>query len=246
MLGVGGPTVPAVVGEDRRSGGIDRERRRVSSQIGRRREAALEQGTEEYRERRQEIAKVAAGIFNQRGFRGTSMSAVAAAIGMDRASLYYYISSKEELFDEVVREVSEANVAKAEEIRAKDLAPKDKLRQLIVELMVSYGENYPLLYIYIRENLSYVAGDREAWSRHMRGLNRRYDATVIGTIEEGYADGSLRAVGPPRIVAYGIIGMIGWTNRWFRPQESDLTAQEIGTTFADMVLGGLGLSEVGG
>ncbi|WP_405051421.1 hypothetical protein [Sphingomonas sp.] len=40
-------------------------------------------------------------------------------------------------------------------------------------------------------------------------------------------------------MAYGILGLVGWTHRWFRPHESDVSADEIGKTYADMVLGGL-------
>ena len=62
---------------------------------------------------------------------------------------------------------------------------------------------------------------------------------MIAIIEQGYADGSLRNLGPAQIVAFGIFGVIGWTHRWFRPGESDASAQEIGRTYAEMILSGL-------
>ena len=36
-----------------------------------------------------------------------------------------------------------------------------------------------------------------------------------------------------------ILGIVGWTHRWFRPHESDVSADVIGKTYADMILGGL-------
>jgi hypothetical protein len=62
---------------------------------------------------------------------------------------------------------------------------------------------------------------------------------MISVIEEGFADGSFRKVGSARVVAYGIFGVIGWTHRWFRPAESDVSAEEIGKTYAEMILSGL-------
>ena len=62
---------------------------------------------------------------------------------------------------------------------------------------------------------------------------------VIAIIEEGYADKSLRNVGAPRVVAYGILGIIGWTHRWFRPERSEVSAEEIGKIYAEMILSGL-------
>lgn len=211
----------------------------AESQIGRRRNLAFNKGSESYQERRREIAKAAAELFNKKGFRGTSLSAVADALGTDRASLYYYIGNKRELFDEVVREVSEANVATAEEVRSRDLPALDKLGILISSLMESYGTNYPLLYVYIRENLSHVESDRTEWSQYMRSLNRRYEEVFIAIVQDGIDDGTIRPLASARVLAFGLIGMIGWTNRWFVPERSFESAATIGAAYAEMALRGL-------
>jgi len=211
----------------------------LASGIGRRRAAAKEDGAQAYQDRRKEIAEAAARVFNREGFQAATMAAVAEELNIDRASLYYYISSKEELFDEVIRETSLENVARAQRIQRSSAPPPEKLRQLIVELMSSYGRHYPLLYIYIRENLKHVAGARSKWAQQMKQLNRDYDDAVVAIIEEGYADKSFQNIGPSRIVAYGIIGMMGWTNRWFKPGSSILTAEEIGVMYARMAIAGL-------
>lgn len=218
----------------------DAESPPVSSRIGRRRSVAKEDGgSKGYRRRREEIAEAAVRVFNRLGFEKASLSAVAAELNIDRASLYYYISSKEELFDEVVRTVVERNTEIAVRIQNSDLAPRRKLRELIIALMNSYGSHYPLLYIYIRENLSRVSDTRSAWSQHMRNHNRATEDAMIAIIEQGYADGSFRNIGASRVVSYGILGMLGWTNRWFRPDQSETSVEEVGKTFAEMVLGGL-------
>ena len=216
------------------------EKQAPESQIGRRRTLALNKGSESYQERRREIAQAAAEVFNKKGFRGTSLGAVADALGTDRASLYYYIGNKRELFDEVVRAVSEANVATAEEVRARDLPALEKLGILITELMRSYGANYPLLYVYIRENLTHVESDRTDWSQYMRGINRRYEEVFIAIVQDGIDDGTIRPLASARVIAFGIIGMIGWTNRWFVPERSSESAESIGTAFAQLALHGLG------
>jgi AcrR family transcriptional regulator len=209
------------------------------SGIDRRRKANLERGDAAYLERRQQIAHVATQLFNEKGFRATSIAGVAEAMGIDRGSIYYYISSKEELFDEVVRDATEANVARAEEIRAMDIPAHQKLRLMITELMTSYETHYPLLYIYIREDLRDVRDERATWARYMRSLNRRYDKAMTGIIEDGYQDGTLRDVGPPEIVAFGIIGMMSWTSRWYEPSKPRHDMSDIRATFADLVLKGL-------
>jgi TetR/AcrR family transcriptional regulator, cholesterol catabolism regulator len=209
------------------------------SDIGRRRGKALQKGSESYQEKRREIALAAAHVFNERGFGATSLSAVADALGMDRATLYYYISNKQELFDEVVREASERNIAAAESARAADGPPLDRLRLVITELMSSYAANYPLLYVYLRENLSAVDPDRTDWSKYMRGLSHRFEDAVIAIVQEGIDNGSIRPLASARVLAFGVLGMLGWTNRWFVPDRSPESAETIGTAFAELVVRGL-------
>ncbi len=207
--------------------------------IGKRRASAQADGTDAYRKRRAEITRAAAAVFDRKGYKGTTIGAVADVLGTDRASLYYYISGKDELFDDVVRDVTEINVATAEAIRDGSGDAPGKLRRLIEELMASYGENYPMLYVYMRENLADVADPRSDWSAYMRSMNKRYEEAVIAVIQQGFDEGSLRPTGPARIVAFGIIGMVGWTQRWFVPERSEQTHGDIAATFADTVLAGL-------
>ncbi len=213
--------------------------KKSTSHIGKRRDLAQEKGSASYQERRNEIARVAANLFNQKGFQGTSISAVAEALDMDRATLYYYISNKQELFDEVVRDASEKNIAAAEAARSSDAAPLEKLRTLVVDLMNSYAANYPLLYVYIRENLTHVDAERSDWSKYMRSLNRRYEEAVIAIVQEGIDNGSIRPLASARVLAFGVIGMIGWTNRWFVPERSPESSQTIGKAYAEVIVAGL-------
>lgn len=215
-----------------------RASRKVSG-IGKRRVAAEVESSEAYKARRLEIADAAARVFNRVGLQRATLKAVADELGVDRASLYYYVSSKESLFDEVVRTVVEKNVEITMAICRSSMSSRRKLRELICALMSSYSEHYPLFYIYIRENLSQVDGARATWSREMREMNRQTVDAVIEIIEQGYADKTFRNVGSSRVVAYGVLGIIGWTHRWFRPGQSDVSAEEIGKTYAEMILAGL-------
>lgn len=203
------------------------------------RRAAAESDPAAYAAKRREIADAAVRVFDRMGFQRASISAVAHEMQTDRSTLYYYINSKEDLFDEVVRTVVERNLELVLKISRSRVQPRRKLRDMICALMSSYGEHYPLFYIYIRENLSQVSDARSDWSAEMRALNQRTTEAMIAVIEEGYADGSFRKVGSARVVAYGVFGVIGWTHRWFRPASSDVSAEEIGKTYAEMILSGL-------
>ena len=210
-----------------------------ASGIATRRSVARGGANPAYQERWQEILHAAARVFKAKGLAGANLGDVAAEAGADRASLYYYVGSKEELFHEVVREAVQANLAWARKFRASDAPAPEKLRQMIISVMKSYSDNYPILYVFVQEHLSRMPDKYGKWSREMRDSNREFEKIFVEVIEEGMAQGTIRAVGSPVTVAYGVLGMLGWTYRWYNPATATATAEEIGTTFADSVLYGL-------
>lgn len=209
------------------------------SEIARRRQLAFAEGATSYQERRQEIIEAAGRVFKRKGYRAANLTDIAIEAGTDRATLYYYVSGKAELFDEVVSEVVEANTVLAESVCESHLPAPEKLRTVIGALMASYSNNFPYLYVFVQENLSHVAPERVEWSQQMRELNHRYENALIEIIREGIEEGTLIAAGDPQILAYGLLGMLGWTNRWFNPHESPQSAEEIAATFTNIFLGGI-------
>jgi AcrR family transcriptional regulator len=212
----------------------------MASGIGRRRAAALAEGSAAYTERRAEIVAAAARVFRKNGFNGTSLAEIAESLGTDRATLYYYIGSKDELFHEIVRDAAEANALQAEAIRDSAGTATVKLTRLITSLMSSYAEHYPYLFVYIQEDLSKVSGGRSPWARQMSAINKRYDDAIIAIVKSGIEDGTLRTTTSARVIANGIIGMVNWTHRWYRKGDPSMPdANEIGSAYAQMVLNGL-------
>ena len=59
------------------------------------------------KEKRQEILAVATQTFQELGFEGTSMSQICARVGGSKATIYNYFASKEELFFEVMYELTD-------------------------------------------------------------------------------------------------------------------------------------------
>ena len=63
----------------------------------------------------------------------------------------------------------------------------------------------------------------------MRKHNKRYENAVVEIVQSGIDEGTLRADNTAWVIAYGIIGMVAWSNRWFDPNSSAVDAQTIGT-----------------
>src|SRR5205814_4620372 len=58
--------------------------------------------------RREELTRTAARLFAERGYHGTSLADVAEAVGMQKASLYHHIQTKEDLLWDVASAGAEA------------------------------------------------------------------------------------------------------------------------------------------
>lgn len=212
----------------------------VASDLDRRRRAARRgRGSAAYQTRRAQLMTAAGEVFKQRGYSRTTLADVAEALGVDRASIYYYVGSKEELFQEVVGEAVERNAEMAGSIVESTGTPAEKLRQLITQMMVSYAESYPFLYVYIQENLKDVTPSRSEWAQHMRRVNKKYENAVVAIVQSGVDDGSFETDAEPWLIAFGIIGMVSWSNRWFNPTTSLVSAEQIARVYADTVINGL-------
>jgi len=210
----------------------------TNSDIAQRRALARANDDPEYRLRREELIRTAAAVFRRKGFRAAKLQDIAAEIGLDRASVYYYVSGKEELYKDVVADAVRDNVKMVEELRAEKRPAKQKLATFIERLMASYERHYPYLYVYVQENMAHMDEDT-AWNREMRLLARRFNDAVRGIIQKGLDDGSLGfPIKDARLIADGVIGMCNWSHRWFQP-DGPWTAKMIGDTFSAMILQGL-------
>jgi AcrR family transcriptional regulator len=208
------------------------------SAIGRRRLAALADGNEEYRARRDELIRVAADVFKEKGYEAATLNAIAERFGADRASLYYYVSSKEELFQEAIRGVLDANVIEAERILALDADARQKLELLVRRLMSSYEENYPHMYVYIQEDMGKVAEEKTPWARQMKRQTRRMETITAKLISEGIENGTFRDDIRVDLVAKSLFGMLNWTHRWHKPNRQT-SADDIADAFCAIFLDGM-------
>jgi AcrR family transcriptional regulator len=78
------------------------------SRIYERRKQAQADPAAEYSQERRILLEAAARVFQAKGFDGACMNDVAAESGTDRATVYYFFTSKRELFQAVIADVVES------------------------------------------------------------------------------------------------------------------------------------------
>ena len=201
------------------------------SGIGRRRKTAKRAGNnKEYQEKRRELIRVAATVFKEKGYEAATLNDIAERVGADRASLYYYVGGKEELFQEAVRDGVASNLAEVERILKLDESPEGKLRLIVAMLLSSYEENYPHMYVYIQEDMRKVASEESEWAKDMTRQTRRFESITIKLINQAIDEGIFRDDVRPELAANALFGMVNWTHRWFKPGKK-LSASELTDSF---------------
>ncbi|MFF5145761.1 TetR/AcrR family transcriptional regulator [Streptomyces sp. NPDC013157] len=102
-------------------------------------------------EPRAELLAAAAELFTTRGYAATTTRAVAERAGMRQASMYHYVSGKEELLAELLESTVTPSLACARELLADDATPaEERLRVLCradVELLCAGPHNLGALYL---------------------------------------------------------------------------------------------------
>lgn len=187
------------------------------SRISLRRRAAIAEGGKEYAERRTRLIQIAAVVFQEKGYAAATLQDIAQRFGTDRASLYYYVGSKEELLHECISQVLDSNLAEGERIQAGPGSPRSKLTELITITIRSFEEHYPYAFVYMQENMHHVSSRDSDWAADLVEKTHAYERLVQGFIQEGIADGSIRSDLPTGLLANGLYGMMNWTHRWFTP-----------------------------
>ena len=212
----------------------------ATTNMDRRRTSARAQAAPAYQARRDEIIAAAGQTFLAKGYRSTSFKDIADAVGIDRASLYYYFESKHDLFRVATSAAVVRNVEDAEAIAGAERDPAAKLAEIVAKLLQSYTHtDFPFMFIFLQEDVNRIAEDPdEPWAREMNELTRRYERAVASILEDGAARGVFALAGPPRVLTKAIIGMANWTHRWYQ-SDGALSASEIADAFAQTVLHGI-------
>ena len=186
-------------------------------------------------DRREAIIEAAVRLFHERGYSNTSMQNIADAVGLLKGSLYYYISSKEDLLFEIHERFMNVLIEKTESREATaDLPPRERLEGVITDLLQLIRDYSANVELFFRERYA-MQGAR--WDA-IHEKRERYETVVRNIIRQGQQDGSFRADLDDKIVTFGLFGMCNWSYQWLNPA-GRLSSPEIARIFCALFLDGL-------
>jgi AcrR family transcriptional regulator len=182
-------------------------------------------------DRGSEVVRAAITIFCRQGYAGTSVQDIANALGMPKATLYHYISSKEDLLSEILTLASNDVEVLTEEIAKLDVPPVTRLRLFISGYVYLTTVELERTIIYSRE-WRYLTG---ALRDSVIGRRVMLDDFLIGLIDAAKAAGEVPAELDSKRAAYFIWGAVSSLPDWYRRSGPD-SPQQIAWNYAALAL----------
>ena len=182
---------------------------------------------------REEILIAAAQIISQKGFHATSMQDIAGAVNLQKASLYYHVSSKQEILVDLLDHALDLLIERLEVVVRSPDPPEDRLRVAMRVYLETLDEYRDLASVLLLEHRSL---DPQYHNRHIPRRDR-FERIWRDLINEGKDSGAFRCV-DSSLTARALLGVMNWTVTWYSP-DGTLSAAEISEMFVDLFLNGL-------
>ena len=162
--------------------------------------------------RREELTRIAARLFAAQGYQGTSLADLAAALGVQKPSLYHHIDAKEDLLWDVAQEGAAAFHAALEAVPAEAPAAERIRLALRAHLGVVAGQ-LDIATVFVRE-WRYLEGERH---EAFRAERRRYEERIRELFRAGVEESQLRTDLDVATAGLLFLSAANWATTWLRP-----------------------------
>jgi TetR/AcrR family transcriptional regulator, cholesterol catabolism regulator len=161
--------------------------------------------------RREELTRIAARLFAERGYQGTSLADLAEQLGVQKPSLYHHIGSKEDLLWEVAWDGAEAFHAGLDGVAA--AGATDRIRLALRAHLAVVAAQLDVATVFVRE-WRYLSGDRR---ERFVAERRRYEERIRDLFRDGVEQSELRTDLDVATAALLFLSAANWAYTWLRP-----------------------------
>jgi AcrR family transcriptional regulator len=183
--------------------------------------------------RRKELTRQAARLFAQKGYHGTSMGDLAAAMGVQKGSLYSLTESKQELLYETMRDGAAAFHAGLDAI-PEGTPAAERIRLALRAHLRLVAEQLDMATVFIRE-WRYLEGERR---EEIVSERRRYEERVRALFRDGREHGELRTDLDDAAAALLVLSAANWAYTWLTPgRDTDGLADAFAAILVDGIRG---------
>jgi AcrR family transcriptional regulator len=185
--------------------------------------------------RKEQVIRVAAELFREKGYVASSMRDLAQKLGIEAASLYSHIKSKEEILHILCFDMAADFMASLEEVeRQPDLSASEKLKKGIIGHIQVMAQDLTASAVFMNEHRHLSQPSlRDFLLMRIRYINR-----FKGMIEEGVETGEFKKSIDKKLAVMTLFSSLNWMPMWYDPKAA-IEPVELGFQLADMLINGL-------
>ena len=179
----------------------------------------------------------AATLFREKGYAATTTREMAATLGIQQASLYYHITSKEDLFYQLcVSSLTHlhADVESAVKAVHEPLGRICTLIRVHLQTLLVHQCRHVIMLTELRA----LSNPHHA---EVLALRKKYARLVESVLEEAQAAGVARRDIPSKYLYLALLNVLNWAVLWFR-QDQELPAERLAGLFTPIYLQGAAAS----
>jgi len=179
------------------------------------------------------ILRRAAAMFREKGFAATSMRDLAEMVGIEAASLYNHIRSKNEILEAICFDVANILLTNMETIESSAKNSIGKIKELLRFHIRQMVENYEEVYVSDREWKHL----EEPYLSNFQSQRRNYRKKFAAIINEGIDKNEIRKIDAPTAVLI-ILHAISGIESWHR-SKAKISAEELEENMLKIMIDGL-------
>lgn len=183
---------------------------------------------------KQDIVEKSIKLFNEKSYSATSVQDIADALGVTKAALYYYVSSKEEILYEIFDQTMTTAEKRMEKLMEEKMSVQERLKAIIFNHIMAVFDEAPNISIFFTEK-PHLAPDKQ---KAIITRRRKYEDIIAEVFRQGVKEMVLDKSIDIVPTVYALLGMCNWLYHWYDPQ-GRLKPEELSELYANLLLNGI-------
>ena len=184
--------------------------------------------------RKEQVIRKAAELFREKGYAAASMRDLAQMLGIEAASLYSHIKSKEEILRTLCFDMAAEFRASLVEVEQQNVTASEKLRRGIIGHIQVMARDLTASAVFMNEHRHLS----QPYLRDFLLLRINYINRFKKIIEDGMKSGEFKDTIDKKLAVMTLFSSLNWMPMWYDPVGT-IEPVELGRQLADMLVNGL-------
>lgn len=183
--------------------------------------------------KRKLIISEASKLFKEKGFGGATMRDLAERVGIEAASMYNHIRSKDEILEEICFGIGRKYDEQLAEIDKTKISCPEKIEAIIafhIQMIIDDSNAVSVL----NNDWKFLNSDKMVEFKTMRN---EYEKHLAAIITKGIEDGSFKPINVS-VALFTILSSLRWVELWYKPSRG-VTKEELAKDISAILMNGV-------